>query len=170
MKRKLAIIFGLFGGWADPITGERLLTSRARTIPNLDLGASPYNWNDSQAIYDFLKDADWRGFIGDSLGASNPLEYLAVLPKIDFAAGFQPSVYASDAHNGVITVPRCIKLAHCIRDPIWFDTGGLGYARWEAEDPKKTTLLTTEHRGAHPDDFGYSQDLIFNQLKGLLHV
>jgi hypothetical protein len=30
---------------------------------------------------------------------------------------------------------------------------------------KSTTLVVTEHRGAHPDDFGPMQDLIFAEVK-----
>lgn len=77
-------------------------------------------------------------------------------------------MYANDVRDGKITLPANIKQAHCIRDPDWIDTEGLGYAQWVVADPKKTRLLTTEHRGAHPDDTGYAQNLVFAEVKQLI--
>jgi len=169
MIRKVAIIFGLGGGWLDPRGGEVYLVQRCKAI-GLDTGNSPFAYSDSQGVYDFLKDADWRAIVGDSFGADYGPQYAASLAprKIDYIAGFQPSMYASDVRNGVITVPANCVTAHCIRDPIWADTGGLGYASWIAADPKATRLLVTEHRGAHPDDTGYAQDLVFAEIKNLI--
>ena len=169
MIRKIAIIFGLGGGWLDPRDGEIYLAERCKAI-GLDIGASPFNYADSQGVFDFLKDADWRGIIGDSFGADFGPQYAGNLAprKIDFLAGFQPSMYATDIRNGAITIPANVVIAHCIRDPVWVDTGGLGFATWFAADPKATRLLITTHRGAHPDDTGYAQDLIFGQIKSLI--
>ena len=169
MIRKVAIIFGLGGGWLDPRGGEVYLLARAKAsgfvVPD-----QPFSYDDSQGVYNFLKDADWRAIIGDSFGADFGPQYAGSLPKVDYLAGFQPSMYATDIRNGTITVPSNVVVAHCVRDPVWIDTGGLGYATWVAENPKKTRLLITEHRGAHPDDTGYAQDLIFAELKQLAGV
>ena len=171
MIRKIAIIFGLGGGWLDPRGGEVYLAERCKSI-GLDVGSSPFNYADGQGVYDFLKDADWRAIVGDSFGADFGPQYAGTLAprKVDFLAGFQPSMYASNIQNGTITVPANVVTAHCIRDPIWVDTGGLGFATWVAADPKVTRLLITEHRGAHPDDTGYAQDLIFGEIKSLIGV
>ncbi len=163
MKRKMAIIFGLGGGWLDPKEGEVYLLQRYRSI-GLITPNTPFAYNQSQAIYEFLHDADWRGSTGDSFGADYQPTYFGNLP-IDYIAGFQPSMYASDVRAGFIDIPPNVKYAHCVRDPVWLDTGGLGYAKYIAVDPKKTTVVTTEHRGAHPDDFGVMQDLIFAEVK-----
>jgi hypothetical protein len=174
MIRKIAIIFGLGGGWLDPKGGEVYLAARCKGI-GLDVGPSPFTYSDSQGVYDFLKTADWRGIVGDSFGACFGPEYAGNLApaKVDFLAGFQPSVYSSNiqtAPDGTkfIPVPANVVTAHCVRDPDWIDTGGLGYATWIANNPKTTRLLITEHRGAHPDDTGYAQDLIFGEIKSLI--
>jgi hypothetical protein len=166
MIRKMAIVFGLGGGWLDPKGGEVYLLAKFKTI-GLIVPPTPFNYADSQGIYNFLETADWRGSVGDSFGADYEVNDFGQLP-IDYCAGFQPSMYADDVRNGTITLPTNIKQAHCIRDPDWADTAGLGYAQWVAADPKKTRLLTTEHRGAHPDDTGYAQNLVFAEVKQLI--
>lgn len=168
MIRKVAIIFGLGGGWLDPKAGEVYLAERFKAI-GLTVGG-PYAYTDSQGVYDFLKVADWRAIIGDSFGADYGPRFADDLApvKIDYLAGFQPSMYANDVHDGQISIPRNVVTAHCIRDPDWVDTGGLGYATWVADNPKTTRLLITEHRGAHPDDTGYAQDLVFAEVKQLI--
>jgi len=165
MIRKVAIVFGLGGGWLDPKDGEVTLLARLKTI-GLTVPPAPFSYNDGQGVHDFLKTADWRGIIGDSFGACFGPQYAGSLApaRIDYLAGFQPSIY-STLGAGPIPVPANVKTAHCIRDPDWIDTGGLGYATWIAVDPKKTRLLVTEHRGAHPDDTGYAQDLVFAEVK-----
>jgi len=166
MIRKIAIIWGLGGGFFDPSSGEVAMVARCKAI-GLDIGASPYHYDDGQSIYEFLKTADWRGIVGDSFGACFGPDYAGDLAptKVDFLGGFQPSVYSSNiktlADGNVIT-------AHVIRDPDWIDTAGLGYAKWIADNPKTTRLLETDHRGAHPDDWGYSQDLMFAEIKQLM--
>jgi hypothetical protein len=163
MIRKMAVVFGLGGGWLDPSGGEVYLLSRYKSI-GLVVPDVPFIYSNSQGIYDFLKDADWRGSTADSFGADYEVNDFGNLP-IDYCAGFQPSMYADDVRNGVITLPANIKYAHCIRDSIWVQTGGLGYAKWIAANPKTTTVVTTDHPGAHPDDFGVMQDLIFAEVK-----
>lgn len=168
MIRKVAIVYGLGGGWLDPAPGENYLLQRCKAA-GFTVPATPFQYGDSQGIYDFLKAADWRAVIGDSFGASYPPQFVGQFGfPIDYMAGFQPSIYAGSGET--ITVAANVKVAHCIRDPDWIDTGGLGYATWVAADPKKTRLLITEHRGAHPDDTGYAQDLVFDELKRLAGV
>jgi hypothetical protein len=168
MIRKIAVIYGLGGGWLDPAGGEVTLLARLKTL-GLTLPPAPFNYYDSQPVYDFLKDADWRGIIGDSFGACFGPQYAGNLAPVtvDYLAGFQPSLYSTLGPRP-ITVPANVKTAHCIRDPDWIDTGGLGYATWVAADPQKTRLIITEHRGAHPDDTGYAQDLVFAEVKQLI--
>lgn len=160
---KVAIIEGLGYWWLDPKTGQIKMLGDCEAVGFI-VPTVPFHYSDSQGIYDFLKDADWRSSIGDSFGADYEVNDFGDLP-IDYCAGFQPSMYADDVRDGIITLPVNIRYAHCIRDPDWIDTGGLGYAKWQAADPKKTTLIETDHRGAHPDDYGPMQDLIFAELK-----
>lgn len=163
MIRKMAIVEGLGYKWLDSGSGQVYLLERFKAI-GLIVPDVPFHYADGQGIYDFLKAADWRGSTGDSFGADYEVNDFGKLP-IDYCAGFQPSMYADDVRDGKITLPSNIKFAHCIRDPVMADTFGLGYAQWIAADPKLTTLITTEHRGAHPDDTGVTQDLIFAEVK-----
>ncbi len=172
MLRKIAIIFGLGGGWLDPRGGEVYLAERCKSI-GLTVGG-PFSYTDGQGVYDFLKEADWRAIVGDSFGADFGPQYAGTLAplKVDYLAGFQPSDYAANIQTDAdgtkyIPVPANVLTAHCIRDPDWIDTGGLGYAAWKAVS-KNTRLLITEHRGAHPDDTGYAQDLVFSEIKSLI--
>lgn len=166
MVKRIAVVYGLGGAWFDPPSGERQLVARLQQI-GIDVAPAPFDYSDSQGIYEWLKDAQWRGIIGDSLGASYMPNYCEPLPAVDYCAGFQPSVYASTVHDGnEITIPNNVKQAHCIRDPNWIDTGGLGYAIWVAGPLVK--LEITEIRAPHPDDYGAAQDLIFNEVKGLI--
>lgn len=166
MIRKIAIVEGLGYKWLDSGSGQVYLLQRFKSI-GLIVPAVPFHYADSQGIYNFLSEADWRGSVGDSFGADYEVNDFGKLP-IDYCAGFQPSMYANDVRGGTITLPANIKQAHCIRDPDMIDTAGLGYATWVAADPKKTLLITTEHRGAHPDDTGYTQNLVFAEVKQLI--
>lgn len=163
--KKVALIYGLGGAILDPAVGERYLSQRLKAA---GFTVEIFNYEDSQGVYEFLREASWRGIVGDSFGADYGPLYASQMPLvIDYMAGFQPSMYATDVRNGQIMVPANVRVAHCIRDPIWLDTGGLGYATWVAAEPHKTRLLITEHRGAHPDDWGYSQDIVFDEIKRL---
>jgi len=175
MTKKIAIVFGAGGEVFDPANGEAVLTTRCKGI-GLDVGASPYNYTDSQAIYEFLKDADWAGVVGDSFGADYAVDYARSLSpkKVDFIGGFQPSVYASnietDDPDGIpyVVVPKNVIHARCFRDPLWIQTLGLGYATWKAEDKKATDLKVLEHYNAHPDDWGYTQNIMFADIQYFL--
>ena len=131
----------------------------------------------SQAAYDFLKGyVGFKAIMGDSLGAGAAPSFANDLGvEVDFVGGFQPSNYDPLAKYDPTTnlyyvqVPRNVKFAHCIRNPNWFETVGLGNATYERVPSDKQPLLITEHNGMHPDDWGWSQDLIFNQVKGLIN-
>jgi hypothetical protein len=162
MIRKLAIIYGLGGGWLDPRGGEDYLLSRCKAA-GFYVPAIPFDYANSQGILNWLKDADWRGLIGDSAGATFAGQYAqSIAPlKLDYLAGFQPS--ADMGIGSTISIPTNVVYAHVIRDPDWIDTAGLGWATWVVSKP--TMLVETDHRGAHPDDFGAMQDLIFAEVK-----
>lgn len=166
MKKALvAVVFGLGGSWLDPRGGEAYLVARLKAT-GVETGASPFQYYDTSGIMELLhRSADFRAIIGDSLGACNAPFFAAQYgKKIDYIAGFQPSVYGQH-----YPVPANVAVAHCIYDPYWIDTGGLGAARWELAAGNHTTkLLVTEHRGAHPDDYGYSQNLVFAEIKHLI--
>src|ERR1700674_55297 len=174
MIRKMAVIEGLGFKWLDSSAGQVHMIDRLKAI-GIDCGPSPFHYDDSQGVFDFLKIANWRGLLGDSFGACFAPDYARNLAprQVDFVGGFQPSIYSTNirtAPDGTkfIPVPANVTTAHCIRDPDWIDTGGLGYATWTADSPKATRLLITEHRGAHPDDTGYTQDMMFNEIKSLI--
>lgn len=157
---KVAVIFGMGGAALDPTYGERYLNER---LEAKGFTTHPvFDWTDRQGVYAWLKSADWRAIVGDSMGASWGPVYAGDLypTEVDYVAGFQPSVYAMP----VSTIPPNVRFARCIRDPNWLDTFGLGHATWVAQDSKHTTLCTTEIRAAHPDDYGEAQDLVFNEI------
>lgn len=160
--KKLAIVYGLGGGWLDPKGGEDYLLQRCKaagfTVPEM-----PFDYNDTDGIYNFLVYADWRGVIGDSAGATYGGQYALNLKsdKLDYLAGFQPSVWMGLGPD--IQIPTNVVYAHVVRDPDWIDTAGLGWAKWITTKP--TIFVETDHRGAHPDDFGPMQDLIFAEVK-----
>lgn len=112
----------------------------------------------------------FRGLIGDSLGAGAAALYARDLlgEEVDFVGGFQPSAWdpigEGPTNNRIIVVSPNVKVAHCIWDPVFVDTAGLGNAHYVVSSHAKTILTTTEHRGPHPDDWGYAQDLMFNHL------
>jgi hypothetical protein len=114
----------------------------------------------------------WRGYAGDSLGAGSAGQYPGdIKGDINFAAGFQPSDYdirtiKDDQGNHIQIIAANIVRAHCIFDPNWIDTLGLGQTQWATAHGAKTILSNTKHPGAHPDDWGYSQDMIFNEIQG----
>jgi len=160
---KIAVVYGLGGKIFDPPSGQAHLLDRLKEI---GIEAAFYEHYDSQGVYDFMKSpAEFRGIVGDSLGACNaPLFAQQYGKRVDYIAGFQPSLYG--VHQ---PVPSNVVRAHCIYDPYWIDTGGLGAYRWELAPGNHTTkLIVTEHRGAHPDDWGYSQDMVFHEIKSLI--
>ena len=129
MIRRIAVVYGLGGAWFDPPSGERQMVARLQQL-GVEVAPSPFGYSDSQSIYEWLKPGDWRAIIGDSLGASYMPNYCAPLTHVDYVAGFQPSIYASTVHDGnEITIPNNVTQAHCIRDPNWIDTAGLGPTR-----------------------------------------
>lgn len=169
----------LMGGMGYPITettwGMPTLKKRLEALSS-SISVILVSWDARQQVYDFLHSFD--GFIamaGDSLGAGSAGQYPGDLRRpVDYAAGFQPSEYdgrtQKDPQTGEyfqVIAPQ-IKRAYCIYDPWWIDTWGLGYARWRVAPGSQTKLLTLEHRGAHSDDWGISQDMVFNDLKGQL--
>jgi len=157
----------LMGGMGFPVTetpgGMPRLKSRLEAI---GFEVLLVGWKDRQRVYDFMHAfTGWRGYAGDSLGAGSAGQYPGdAKGEVDFAAGFQPSVYDARSHNKVQTIAANIVRAHCIYDPRWSDTLGLGNAVWETAHGSDTKLMVTQHHGAHPDDWGYSQDLIFNEI------
>jgi hypothetical protein len=161
----------LMGGWGYPATetpwGLPKLKTRLEVIGVEVLLTS---WKARQDIYGFMHGfTGFRGFAGDSLGAGSAGQFPGDLEgEVDFAAGFQPSMDDARTFRGLQTIAKNIKRAHCIYDPLWIDTGGLGQAEWITAPGAKTILLVTKHRGAHPDDWGYSQDIVFNEIRGLL--
>lgn len=162
--------FALMGGMGYPVTetpwGMPQLKSRLEAIGVTVLLVS---WDARQDVYNFMHGfAGWRGYAGDSLGAGSAGQYPGdIKGEIDFAAGFQPSNYDARSHGNIQTIAGNIVRAHCVYDPWWIDTAGLGQTSWQITPGSKTRLLVTQHRGAHPDDWGYSQDLVFAEIKGL---
>ncbi len=169
----------LMGGMGYPLTetpmGMPAFKARLEAIGFVVLLIS---WKQRQDAYNFMHGfVGWRGYGGDSLGAGSAGEFPGdVKGDVDFATGFQPSMddvrthvvkYPDGSHAGIQTIAANIVRAHCIYDPRWIDTLGLGQAQWATPHGAKTTLLITQHHGAHPDDWGYSQDLIFSEIQTL---
>ncbi len=167
MKAKIALMGGLGFPVTETAGGLPRLRARLEAIGATVLMVS---WSDRQEVYDFLHGyTGFRALIGDSLGAGSAAQYAGDQKgSIDFVGGFQPSMDDARVNHGKIVVPANVLRAHCIYDPFWLDTLGLGQAQYIEGDKTRTKLLTTEHRGAHPDDWGYSQDIMFNEIKELM--
>lgn len=170
MIRKMAVVYGLGGALFDPANGEVAIIPRYKAM-GLIVPDVPFSYTNSQGIHDFLKDADWRGTTADSFGADYQVNDFPNL-EIDYAAGFAPSMWADDIRwdglTPLVTVPANFKFAHCIYDPIWLQTAGLSFACYAAADPKTTMVVNTQHEALHPDDYGYAQDLIVDEVKRMI--
>ena len=162
----------LIGGQGYPLTETQagLPTLKQRlNAKGIDTGAGPFPHTARQQIRDWLYHyKGFRALIGDSLGAGAAALYAGDLDgDVDFVGGFQPSAWdpigSGPINSRMIVLPSNVKIAHYIWDPMWADTAGLGNAHYVISNTR-TKLTTTEHRGAHPDDWGYAQDLMFNHL------
>jgi hypothetical protein len=163
----------LIGGQGYPVTETEagLPTLKQRlNAAGVDTGEGPFPHTDRQRVRDWLHGyKGFRGLIGDSLGAGVAALYPVDLDgTVDFAGGFQPSAWdpigQGPLSDRLIVVAANVAVAHCIWDPNFVDTGGLGNAHYIVSVHAKTKLTLTQHPGAHPDDWGYSQDLMFNHV------
>jgi hypothetical protein len=169
----MTVRVALIGGQGYPLTetqaGLPTLKKRLNTV-GIDTGQGPFKHTDRQQIRDWLYGfKGFRALIGDSLGAGVAALYAGDLDgSVDFVGGFQPSAWdpvgQGPINDRVIVVSFKVKVAHCIWNPSFVETGGLGNAHYVITPGSKTDLTTTEHHGAHPDDWGYAQDLMFNHL------
>lgn len=171
MKARIALIGGL--GWPATETVAGLPTL-ARRLQTRGVEVQTFAHDARQAIHDWLNDFDgFRGLIGDSLGAGASALYAGDLHgDVNFVGGFQPSAWdpigQGPTDNREIVVAKNVEVAHCIWDPVFADTAGLGNAHYIITPGATTKLTLTEHRGAHPDDWGYSQDLMFSHVTMLI--
>lgn len=165
MNARIALIGGQ--GWpvTETISGLPTLQTRLKAE---GVDARTFAHDARTPIRDFLYHyAGFVGLIGDSLGAGAAALYAGdqVPQRVDFVGGFQPSAWdpigRGPLNDHTITVAKNVVVAHCIWDPVFGDTGGLGNAHYVLPDGSMTKLTLTQHQGAHPDDWGYSQDLMF---------
>jgi hypothetical protein len=132
------------------------------------------NWAHRQDVYNFMHGfVGFKMYAGDSLGAGSAGQYPGDLKvPVEFAAGFQASDYDARTREGQEGHEQIIAgnllNAHEIFDPYWIDTGGLGHTKWVTTPGSKTKLMVTEHRGAHPDDWSFSQAVILGHLDHIL--
>jgi hypothetical protein len=148
------IMFGMGGADFDPAGGEVVLCNKIKAL-GVDIGASPYQCSNTQAIANGLIAAHAKGakliIGGDSLGANNtPLVAASVRDQlgIDYIFGFQPSIYG--VHYQI--TPNVIA-ARCIYNPNGLDTFWLGTYEWElAPGNTRTKLNITTNSDFHPGD------------------
>jgi hypothetical protein len=164
----------LIGGQGWPLTETQAgLPTLAKRLEQLGVTVKTFSHANRLGINSFLDQAaGFVGLIGDSLGAGAAALYAGDIKRpVDFVGGFQPSAWDPIGQGPVsarrITVAPNVKVAHCIWDPVFVETAGLGNAHYVVH-PGKTALTTTEHHGAHPDDWGYAQDLMVNHVSQLL--
>lgn len=164
MNARMVLFGGMWYPFTETAAGEPELKTRLEAIGVEVLLVS---WDARQDAYNFMHNfTGWRGYAGDSLGAGSAAQYPGdVKGSVDYAAGFQPSVYDARSSNGLQTIAANITRAHCIYDPYWEETLGLGAAHWQKSPGSQTILLVTQHQGMHPDDWGYSQNIVFNEIK-----
>jgi len=164
---RIALIGGQ--GWPLTETAAGLPTLQQR-LSTEGVEVQTFAHDARQAIHDWLHGhSGFRALIGDSLGAGAAALYAGDLDgSVDFAGGFQPSAWdpigQGPITNREIVVAKNVQVAHCIWDPVFLDTGGLGNAHYVVTPGAKTKLTLTQHQGAHPDDWGYSQDLMFDHV------
>lgn len=170
----------LMGGMGFPVTempwGMPAFKSK---LEKLGFDVLLVSWKARQEVFNFCYGFDgFLMFAGDSLGAGSSGQYPSDLKgqKTDYAVGFQPSeddartVHIQGKDHGVQYIAPSISRAHCIYDPLWIQTGGLGHAQWEITQGAKTKLLCTAHYAAHPDDWNWSQTLVLNELQQMLNA
>ena len=165
----------LIGGQGWPLTETMAgLPALARRLFALGIETETFVHDARQVIRDYLWGHPWIGLVGDSLGAGAAALYAADQHphSVQFVGGFQPSAYDpignGPLNHRVIVVPSNVQVAHCIWDPVFADTIGLGNARYIALSHKDTALTVTEHRGPHPDDWGFAQDLMVMHIQRAL--
>jgi hypothetical protein len=164
---RIALIGGQ--GWPLTETAAGLPTLQQR-LSAQGVEVQTFAHDARQAIHDWLHGhSGFRALIGDSLGAGAAALYSGDLDgAVDFAGGFQPSAWdpigQGPITNREIVVAKNVQVAHCIWDPAFLDTGGLGNAHYVVTPGAKTKLTLTQHTGPHPDDWGYSQDLMFDHV------
>lgn len=158
----------LMGGMGYPYTETQagMPTLKAR-LEKLGFKVILVNWADRQAVYNFMHNCDGlRIYAGDSLGAGSAAQYAGDIKcKVAFVGGFQPSLYDARTRFGYQSVAPNVVRAVAFYNPVWPMTMGLGAAQY-APRPGVTNI---PHYGFHPDDWGYTQDYIFNQIKSLKH-
>jgi len=164
---RIALIGGQ--GWPVTETAAGLPTLQQR-LSAQGVEVQTFAHDARQAIHNWLHGhGGFRALIGDSLGAGAAALYSGDLDgAVDFAGGFQPSAWdpigQGPITNREIVVAKNVQVAHCIWDPVFLDTGGLGNAHYVVTPGAKTKLTLTQHSGPHPDDWGYSQDLMFDHV------
>jgi hypothetical protein len=161
----------LIGGQGWPLTETQAgLPALATRLTTEHVEVQTFSHASRQQIHEYLdRYVGFRALIGDSLGAGAAALYAGdQAGTIDFVGGFAPSAWdpsgQGPVHARTITVAKNVLVAHCIWDPVFIDTGGLSAAHYVIAEGARTRLTVTEHRGAHPDDWGYSQDLMFSHV------
>jgi hypothetical protein len=161
----------LIGGMGYPATETRAgLPALSERLALRGVGVQIFTHDARQAIYNWLREfSGFRALIGDSLGAGSAALFSGdQAGMVQFAGGFQPSAWdpigGGRLTDREIVVAKNVVIAHCIWDPVFVDTLGLGNAHYVVAPGAATKLTTTEHRAMHPDDWGYSQDLMFQHL------
>jgi hypothetical protein len=165
---RIALIGGMW--WPVTETNAGLPTFQARLRAN-GAEVQTYSHSARQQIRDWLYGyKGFRALCGDSLGAGASALYAGDLTDglVQFAGGFQPSdwdpIAQGPLNNKEVVVSKNVVIAHCIWDPVFIDTVGLGNAHYVVAPGAKTVVMNTEHRGAHPDDWGWSQDLMLAHI------
>jgi hypothetical protein len=167
MTSRIALIGGQ--GWPLTETAAGLPTLEQR-LKAQGVEVQTFAHDARQQIHDWLPYGDsLLGLIGDSLGAGASAVYAGDVPcAIGFVGGFQPSAWdpigQGPLNDRQIVVAKNVLVAHCIWNSNFAMTGGLGNAHYVVAPGAKTRLTITDHPGAHPDDWGYSQDLMFTHV------
>lgn len=173
MKARIALLGGMGYPLTETQAGMPTLKARFEALAiGTHIEVFLGSWKDRQAVYNFMHLFDGkRLYLGDSLGAGSAAQYPGdVKGEVDYAGGFQPSMWdmrASSGEHQIIVAANC-KRAHAIYDPVWADTIGLGVGTYVKAHGASTRVMNTPHRGMHPDDWGWAQTLLFLEATEIL--
>jgi hypothetical protein len=160
--------WGMYGMWG-PVTdpGMAAFTARVKDL-GVNVHSSPYrDYDVAQIVAEILAlpPEPLKFIFGASLGACNCSVVAAYVPqvRIDGMWGFQPSLDGAQVKIG-----SNVKFAHCVYNPTWWQTAGLGAYRWEKAPGSTCNLYVSERSDFHPGETLAAQEMFLGEMKRII--